>query len=75
MKYWVVIERPCTIDLISAGLVAEDGHRQPPSRYLSEFVAVREVAYGPARHLMRCSEMSGVEVKADSKSMASFGRF
>ncbi len=35
MKYWIdteFIERPCTIDLISAGLVAEDGHRQPPSR-------------------------------------------
>ena len=28
MKYWIdteFIERPCTIDLISAGLVAEDG--------------------------------------------------
>jgi hypothetical protein len=29
---------------------------------------------GPSRHLVRCSDMSGVEVKADSKSMASFGR-
>ena len=29
---------------------------------------------GPARHLVRCSVMSGVEVKADSKSIASFGR-
>ncbi len=28
MKYWIdteFIERPCTIDLISVGLVAEDG--------------------------------------------------
>ena len=30
--------------------------------------------FGPARHLVRCSVMSGVEVKADSKSIASFGR-
>jgi hypothetical protein len=29
---------------------------------------------GPSRHLVRCSVMSGVEVKADSKSRASFGR-
>ena len=38
-------------------------------------VAVHESASGPSRHLARRSEMSGVEVKADSKSMASFGRF
>jgi hypothetical protein len=30
---------------------------------------------GASRHLVRCSDMSGVEVKAVSKSMASFGRF
>ena len=29
----------------------------------------------PKRHLVRCSVMSGIEVKADSKSIASFGRF
>ena len=29
---------------------------------------------GPSRRLVRCSDMSGVEVKANSKSMASFGR-
>jgi hypothetical protein len=38
------------------------------------FAAVHESVYGPLRHLVRCSDMSGVEVKADSKSMASFGR-
>jgi hypothetical protein len=35
MKYWIdteFIERPYTIDLISAGLVAEDG-RQAPIAY------------------------------------------
>jgi hypothetical protein len=30
--------------------------------------------HGPSRRLMRCSGMSGVEVKADSKSIALFGR-
>jgi len=30
-------------------------------------------AHGPSRHLVRCSDMSGVEVKADSKSTPSFG--
>ena len=30
--------------------------------------------HGPSRHLMRHSEMSEVEVKADSKAMAAFGR-
>jgi hypothetical protein len=29
---------------------------------------------GPLRHLVRRNDTSGVEVKADSKSMASFGR-
>ena len=30
--------------------------------------------HGPSRHLMRRSDMSGVEVIADSKAMAAFGR-
>jgi hypothetical protein len=38
------------------------------------FVAVHESGDGPSRRLVRCSDMSGVEVKADSKSMTSFGR-
>jgi hypothetical protein len=29
---------------------------------------------GPKRHLVRCKDMSGVEVKADSKANAEFGR-
>jgi hypothetical protein len=29
---------------------------------------------GPKCHLMRCKDMSGVEVKADSKANAEFGR-
>jgi len=36
--------------------------------------AVRESLNGPSPRLMRCSDLSGVEVKADSKSIASFGR-
>jgi hypothetical protein len=38
------------------------------------FSAVRSDANGPALQLVRCNDMSGVEVEADSKSMASFGR-
>jgi len=38
------------------------------------FVATTTSAVGPSRRLVRRSDMSGVEVKADSKSMASFGR-
>ncbi len=41
---------------------------------LTVFSAMRSDAIGPQRHSVRCSVMSGVEVKADSKSMASFGR-
>jgi hypothetical protein len=29
---------------------------------------------GPSRHLVRCGEMSATGAKADSKSIASFGR-
>jgi hypothetical protein len=29
---------------------------------------------GPKRHLVRCNDMSEVEVKADSKANAEFGR-
>jgi hypothetical protein len=36
-------------------------------------VAVHESVPGPSRHLLRCSDMSGVEAKADSKSTPSFG--
>ena len=39
------------------------------------FVATTTSVVGPSRRLVRRSDMSGVEVKADSKSMASFGRF
>ena len=34
-------------------------------------VAVHEFVPGPARHLLWCSDTSGVEVKADSKPIAS----
>ena len=37
-------------------------------------LAFASVAIGPALHLVRCSDMSGVEVEANSKSMAAFGR-
>ena len=37
------------------------------------FSAMRSDVIGPERHLSQCSALSGVEVKADSKSMASFG--
>ena len=30
--------------------------------------------HGPKRHLVRCKDMSEVEVKADSKANAEFGR-
>jgi len=30
--------------------------------------------HGPKRHLVRCKDMPGVEVKADSKANAEFGR-
>jgi hypothetical protein len=30
--------------------------------------------HGPSRHLMHRSDMSGVEVKADSKTLGAFGR-
>ena len=38
------------------------------------FVAVHESVCGPKRHLVRCKDMSEVEVKADSKAKAEFGR-
>ena len=38
------------------------------------FAAVHESAHGPKRHLVRCKDMSEVEVKADSKANAEFGR-
>ena len=38
------------------------------------FFAVHEFETGPKRHLVRCKDMSEVEVKADSKANAEFGR-
>ncbi len=38
------------------------------------FVALHESGSGSPRRLVRCSDMSEVEVKADSKSMTPFGR-
>jgi hypothetical protein len=32
------------------------------------------LCHGTSRQLVLCSDMSGVEVKADSKAMAAFGR-
>jgi len=40
----------------------------------SHALAPATTAVGPSRHLTRRSDMSGVEVKADSKAMAAFGR-
>jgi len=36
--------------------------------------AGRMSAVGPLRHLVRCKDVSEVEVKADSKANAEFGR-
>ncbi len=41
---------------------------------LPDFAAVQNVLICPERRLLRDSKMSGVEAKADSKSIASFGR-
>jgi hypothetical protein len=51
------------------GACAASAEAQGGARMVSSMSPI-----GPERHLVRRSEMSGVEVKADSKSMASFGR-
>ena len=48
--------------------------RRRASNWLNVFFNDRMSHIGPEHRLVRCSAMSGVEVKADSKSMASFGR-
>jgi hypothetical protein len=41
---------------------------------LSAFAALHMSQFGPERHLVRCKDMSEVEVKAESKANAEFGR-
>ncbi len=50
------------------------GPAPPAAIAVALFAASQSDANGPKRHIVRCSVMSGVEVKADSKSIASFGR-
>ena len=62
----------CVQELEGPGCAGSRSRRKLSASWRRNLVGKFE--NGPARHLVQCSVMSGVEVKADSKSIASFGR-